>query len=299
MIRLRREGRQTVPVRILFALPLLLIAATTLTSTPAAADPFQVYLLAGQSNMVGYGTSSQLPPELQEPQTDVRFSTGGRWGPLRPGYGTNPASFGPEITYGRDMADALPDQNIALIKYAVGGTSLATNWRPPDENGENAGPLYETFMTRIDSALGLLSAEGEWEVAGMLWMQGERDARELETAQAYEQNLTNFIASIRDDVGVADLPFVIGQISDSPVFPYNAIVRQAQYNVSQTVPNTGLVITLDLPRLPDNVHYNTQGTMMLGSRFAAEMLTIPEPTGLAGAGLLALLLRRRQLPLAG
>jgi hypothetical protein len=52
---------------------------------------------------------------------------------------------------------------------------------------------------------------------------------------------------------------------------------QAQYNVSQTVPNTALVYTSDLPH--DGTHYNTEGFMTLGSRFAGKMLELSTQDG--------------------
>src|SRR5262249_54094990 len=40
----------------------------------AAADPVRVFLVAGQSNTVGYGSDADLlPPALHAPQNDVRF----------------------------------------------------------------------------------------------------------------------------------------------------------------------------------------------------------------------------------
>jgi len=272
----------------------VLLATWLLSLAPlsAHAETVQLYLLGGQSNMVGYGLNSELPPELQGEQTDVRFSTGGRWLNLRPGFGNTGAHFGPELTFGRHMADALPTENVALIKYAVGGTDLANDWRPPDANGEGAGPLYVTFMNRVGTAVNLLGPGTDWEFAGMIWMQGERDSRDPDKAQAYEQNLTDFIASIRDDVAVPDLPFVIGRISNTPTLPYGEIIRQAQFDVSQSVSNTAMINTDDLPRLWDDLHYATPGVLTLGSRFGEGILSIPEPASMISLLCVALLARR-------
>jgi hypothetical protein len=133
-------------------------------------------------------------------------------------------------------------------------------------------------MNTIDNALLSVS---EPEIVGMFWMQGESDAypphSTLEHAQEYQQNLTNFIQYVRTDLGVPDLPFVIGRISQSSVWTWRDIVRQAQVNVSQTVPNTAIFTTDDLPLQTDNMHYNIIGTTTLGERFAgaANTLTLP------------------------
>jgi hypothetical protein len=241
-------------------------------SGTANAKPVKVYLLAGQSNMVGFGENNALPTELKQPQTDVQIFHGGGWGYLRPGLGKDGNSFGPEITFGRDMADALPHDRIALIKVAWGGTNLMQQWRPPLAGGQ-VGPLYTDFMNIVTGALASLGSD--YEIAGMAWMQGESDSNPLEWAEAYEQNLTFFIQSIRLDLNVPNMPFVIGQITDSSTWIYGAIVMQAQYNVSETVPNTAMVYTSDLPH--DGVHYYTAGVMTLGSRFAEKMLEFLKP----------------------
>ncbi len=263
-------------------LTVLFITATLiLCISSVQAQTTKVYLLAGQSNMVGWTSLNiDLPPELQIPQVDVQIYSQGSWDDLGPGFGRTTSYFGPEVTFGRDLASAQPDENIVLIKYAVGGTDLANDWRPPDSNGQGAGPYYMIFMDIVINALLSLS---DYEIVGMIWMQGEADAwQELSWAQAYEQNLTDFIQSVRSELGQPYLPFVIGQISASEFWTYNVIVRQAQLNVSQIVPDTGLVITTDLPLDTDNAHYTSNGVMTLGERFADEMMQLVWPGSLTG-----------------
>jgi hypothetical protein len=241
-------------------------AALTIGSTFVQAQT-KVYLLAGQSNMVGWSLSSNLPPQLQLPRSDIQIYWQGTWHDLQPGLGNYSNRFGPEITCGRDLVDAQADEDIVLIKYAVNGTSLWNDWNPAD------GPQYIGFMNAINDALMSVS---DPKIVGMIWMQGESDGypphSTLSHAQEYEQNLTNFIQSVRADLDVNNMPFVIGQISDEPVWAWGDIIRQAQLNVSQTVSNTDIVITDDLSILPDGMHYDAAGMVTLGSRFADAML---------------------------
>jgi hypothetical protein len=238
----------------------------------------KVYLLAGQSNMVGWCSNSGLPPELQQPRPDIPIYWQNYWQYLQPGLGSDSGKFGPEITFGWDMFDSLPDNNIVLVKYAVSGTTLWNDWRATD------GVEYVNFINKVNNAL---SSVDEPEIMGMIWMQGEFDAypptSTLSYAQAYEQNLTDFIESIRSDLGLPDMPFVIGQISESPVWTWGDIVRQDQLNVSRTVPNTSLVVTSDLGILADGMHYNASGTMTLGSRFADATLDLEFPVSKASS----------------
>ena len=260
---------------------LFILALTCVLDTSGRAEmSLKVYLLAGQSNMDGHAEVNGLPPELSGVQTDVLAYHKGSWKYLRPGLSKTTKTFGPEVTFGRDMANARPLEHIGLIKYAVGNTNLVNDWAAPDGNGLGAGPEYVNFMNAVTNALATLDPNYEPHIEGMLWMQGESDASNLSWAQAYEQNLTEFIVSVRRDVNEPNMPFVIGQISEASIWTYGAIVRQAQYNVSQTVPLTTMIITSDLPFNSDGYHYNAEGQMTLGYRFSGQF--VPADFGFNG-----------------
>jgi hypothetical protein len=249
-------------------------------SSEVPPDGCRVYLLAGQSNMVGVGLNAQLPSDLQSAQSDVEVYAAGqldpcnsdRWLDLQPGLGFNKYCFGPEITFGRRMADAKPGE-VVLVKYSVGGTNLWHDWRAPDAVEPNGGPQYVVFMNTVTDALATMGLNCSPYVAGMIWMQGESDSSDLEAALAYEQNLTNFIDSVRSDIGVPDMPFVIGQISNQYGYAYGHLVQAGQQTVSQTLPNTALVLTDDLTLNADRIHYDATGQMALGYRFAEEFIS--------------------------
>src|SRR5947209_4737471 len=71
-----RHGWKAACVAVFVVLPLL-----PATRVQAVAHPVQLYIFAGQSNMVGYSTeSTKLPaadPTLSAPKSNVRF-----WGPV-------------------------------------------------------------------------------------------------------------------------------------------------------------------------------------------------------------------------
>ena len=122
--------------------------------------PLKVYILAGQSNMVGHAAVSTFDymekypvtaPILKEMRNadgtmrvfdDVWISSIGsaekeRYGKLTVGYGaSNDLKIGPEYTFGIYMQKFV-DEPILIIKTAWGGKSLHTDFRPP-----GAGP-YE------------------------------------------------------------------------------------------------------------------------------------------------------------
>jgi iduronate 2-sulfatase len=248
-----------------------------------AVEPLNVYLLAGQSNMLGCAESKYLPSLLQQPQADVLYYRAGPMGPetdgwtsLEPGFAKTGDHFGPEITFGGDLADAMLGQPITLIKHAAGGTDLIHDWNSDDATGKQQ---YPAFLHTVSAALASLDSRYQPQIRGMVWMQGESDAFELSVALGYEQRLRDFIARVRNDIAIPNLPFVIGQIGyEGRIWRYGAVVMQAQANVSETVPNAPLVVTSDLPILSDGSHYNASGQQALGSRFAAAMLEVAEAT---------------------
>ena len=276
---------------------LLSCLALGLAVLPASAEHYLVYLIGGQSNGGGRADASQLPPALAAPQKDVRFywhrtqktENGGhvpedQWTDLAPGAGHGvtkpvyPKEFGPEISFGRALADAHPKERIALIKYTHGGTSLSANW---SENG----PMYKTFVATTRAALAALKTAGHtYELRGMIWQQGENDAASP-AAAAYQANLTNLISRVRKDLFEdKPLPFVIGGLSDSqnpaiktPGSGWNT-VRKAQEAVAKTVPKTGFANSDGFATRPgEAIHFNHEGQLALGRAHAAEIIRLEKP----------------------
>lgn len=257
-----------------------------------------VYLQGGQSNADGRASTSGLPTSpvnLQQPQADVAyfFHTQGSahaldsmLTTLRPGM-SETSRFGPEITFGRDMADyfsGTPSVSVAVIKYGNGGTNLHTQWkaggvRRTPTTGD--GSEYVTFQNTVTAGLAAISAANPGDtvtIAGMTWMQGESDNNSAANASAYETNLTNFIADVRATYG-ANLPFVIGEIAVNGGNTNTATIRAAQAAVAAADSLTGFV-DVDTFSMQDSLHFSPAGQMSLGSGFALEMqdILIPVPT---------------------
>ena len=77
--------------------------------------PVKLFILAGQSNMVGYGDSTKVSDELRKGNERVLMFENGKWQPLRPhepafggqrGVGLTEFHFGPEIAFGHEMGKA-------------------------------------------------------------------------------------------------------------------------------------------------------------------------------------------------
>jgi hypothetical protein len=229
--------------------------------------------------MEGAGLVSEVPPPYDAPQPAVKFwdTASGTWVPLQPGVGRTIAEFGPEVSFGYAMHNGLPGEDIYLVKYAVGATSLAYNWNP------FGGGCYNSLKSAANAALADLRADGRSPViGGMLWMQGESDAHlGSATASAYATNLMNLIGKARSDFATPNMPFVLGRINaytwGTP--EDNEAVRTAQMTVPGAVGHAAWIDTDDLP-LSYAGHYNTQGQIELGIRFAGQFVQTPEPSSI-------------------
>jgi hypothetical protein len=278
--------------------PLLTLAAlwTAILGPPAhAADkPIKAFILAGQSNMVGWGDSTKLPEQLRKGNERVLMFEDGKWQPLRPHEPTNQGQrrvgltefhFGPEIAFGHEMAKAWPEETIGVIKFSVGGTSVLA-WKPDwskqdaDRVGQGKlGSLYEKLMEKVDQA----KKTRDIEIAGFLWLQGGGDMKNADVAKEYLENLKSLVASVRKDTAVADLPFIYGSpraegIPDDltgfqpprlpPGRPGAWLVLKAQRDAQKEIPHSKMVILRDIEKHPKNVHFNTAGQMEVGKLFA-------------------------------
>jgi len=242
---------------------------------------YQLVILAGQSNAVGAAGATDLndlPTILRNPQQDVLFvSNGGGLfsGPtdLQPGSGTGDDGFGPEVSFGRAVADARPNENFGIVKHALSATDLEVQWNP-------TGSIYGQMLNTVNRATNSITAGNDtFEITGFIWVQGEADANRQQ-GPTYNANLTNFIAEVRSDFG-ADMPFFVVQLSDNQVYGANAhdeLVRQAQQDVAAADANTFLLDT-DGPEFiingaPDNLHYTTEGQVVLGEALASSYLAV-------------------------
>ncbi|MDE0888953.1 MAG: hypothetical protein OSA40_05795 [Phycisphaerales bacterium] len=225
-----------------FGLPFFLLLLI-LGSTAVADAPVKVFLLAGQSNMVGAGQIAansarnggqgslewlvESSPAKEKyahlrnssgewvERKDVRIWNFGRTGGLAPGYGSNLGTIGPELGFGTVVGEAF-DEPVLLIKIAWGGKSIGKDFRPPSAGGE-VGPEYRILVDRTKEVLQDAGrqfpelAGRTFELAGIGWHQGWNDRVNQEFNDAYEVNLAHFIRDIRRDLDAPDLPFVIAE----------------------------------------------------------------------------------------
>jgi len=258
-------------------------------SVAARAEHYEVFLLAGQSNMDGRGPVKDLVGPLAkwaEPQSDVLINysnsgtrndpilTSGGWKPLVPGYSVAPGrkvkevpsgTFGPEVALGRTLADGMKGRHVALIKFCEGGASLQSKWHP-----ENRNLLYDQFLEHVATSLESLTDAGHtYTIRGMAWHQGEADFALPEGE--YAKLLTTLVTRVRQDLKIDDLPIVVGEVFDNGKRDH---VRAGALAVSKAVPHMGFASSANLESHDDGVHFDAPGQIEMGTRMGKEMLRL-------------------------
>lgn len=281
----------------------LLLVLTAFVSVTVTAEPVDVYLFSGQSNMAGAAKLADLPEADRQPIPEAQFWNGGAFEVLTPGQtklGSDLTRFGPELAFARHHAETSPGQPVYLIKYAVGGRPLHAGfdggeWKgtepgpgrstfyPGEQAGDpNTGVLYKKLIEITTAALAQLQKEGiDYRVRGILWMQGEADAKNPVSADTYAKNLRHWRERLLADLGIEACPLVYGQAlpytPPAERFTDRDTLRQSQANLDRdsghadSCPWARMVPTEGMDLYDDTVHYNAIGQLKLGEAFAIAM----------------------------
>ena len=263
------------------------------------ADAVDVFVLSGQSNMVGLGSSEELPAPLNTVIPGAYIWSGGNFIEFDP---MSNGNFGPEVAFAWTYLNLNPGRDIYLIKQAVGGIPLHPGWDGYIWMGADPGPGRDNYYPGISlddpnignqyrelsdmflAALQKLDADNiPYNIKGVVWLQGEADAKGEEAATTYARYLKVFSDRIHEDLGLSStiVPLVYGQVlpyEPTPDrFAYRVELRQSQANADRdsghqdSFENAYMISTDDASLIIDNVHYDTEGQLLIGTAFAEEM----------------------------
>ena len=253
----------------------------------------KVFFFAGQSNMEGRADADKISAEdvkrLEAVKDRIQFYYNNQSGtPLQI---TTPLGhtqekfglthvFGPELFFGIELAEKYPEQEFIFIKRSKGGTSLYGAWNPnwnepmAEKMNELKVPkLYFDFVKYAHSVLDDLD-KNSYEISGMLWVQGETDSgkkRGPEPAEAYEENLTQLIHSVREEFQVEEMPFLIFQVGNGKVVQGMKNIAASDQNVA-LIPQSMNKNSEDYyPKNPAPLgHYITSSMKKIGVNFFKE-----------------------------
>lgn len=235
----------------------------------ATAQDYDLFLCIGQSNMAGRGT---LTEETSDTLSGVfLFNDKGEFekavNPLNK-YSTirknlNMQGVGPAYSFSKVMA-AKTGKKIGLVVNARGGSSILS-WKKGGEDG-----YYEEALCRVKAAIrkgGVLKA--------VLWHQGEADASQT---KMYKEQIKELVANFRNDLGLPDLFFVVGEIASwtpdkraaEDIKDFNKLMS----HIGDFIPNVTSVSSEGLHPLIDcrDPHFDTSSQIILGERYAKKIL---------------------------
>ena len=281
----------------------------------ATSDRLEILIVAGQSNAVGFDADpSKLAVDSIDASIRFRYRVGDpppdhhdssspadRWitlGPqLRgePGLKTEPrqygnfaleaGGFGPEISCARQLArhngEAGRDTQLAVVKAAFSGTSVADDW-DPSGTGER-GVCYRALVDEVRTARKLAEAEGlTVSLRGLIWVQGESDANATD-ASNYQERLGAMFESLRRDLETPTLPVLVAVnvYFHEGTNKFMPEIIAAQKKLGHSLPHCRYVETQGAS-IANRVHFDADGTIEIGKRFASALLSMETPGAMNG-----------------
>lgn len=212
-----------------------------------ADDPLAVHLilLSGQSNMANLD-----PARVFIPQVEMHFGAG----------------------------------NVVVVKVARRGQPIRRwykQWQVTgDQNPVEIGDLYEQLMKETAAAMRGKSIKS----VTLIWMQGERDAKERLSAH-FEEIFLGIVKQIETDLTVHDINDIIGRLSDTELGKKDwDKIRALQQRLGEAGPHCAWVNTDDLnddnrgrdgtPLKANNLHFSEAGYDFLAQRYVEKVKTI-------------------------
>lgn len=239
---------------------------------PPPTAPAHIFVVAGQSNSVGRAADdgADFPAGVMAWHADDTWGAIGSrlsHGPLeteataRPDAGAN---FGFVRSFAASYLAEHPGITLYLVGVGRGGTGFADGeWNPGD-------PVYAQAIARVNAALAAAPAGAV--LKGILWHQGEADAKTPAARAAYAAALDTFVTAFRNDITTASpaTPLVVG----GHFLKINATYDTTEIqNAVQAMPNTQTFTGYADPSCPveatlsDGLHLDAASTLRLGVKY--------------------------------
>ena len=229
---------------------------------------FQLFILAGQSNMAGRGKVDDIAR-----QTNSRILAMNKkleWqlavDPLH--WDKSAAGTGIGKPFAEIIAAKNPGITIGLVPTACGGSSIKS-WVPGATHDQTKSKPWDDAIERAKLAM------KDGTLAGILWHQGESDSNPKASGD-HEKELEDLINRFRTELNAPDLPFIIGQLGRFPAKPWTADrekVDAAQRAVAKKMKNVRFVEAEGLTS-SDNLHFDTPSLRKLAQGYADAYLDI-------------------------
>jgi Carbohydrate esterase, sialic acid-specific acetylesterase len=252
---------------------------------PPGIKQTNLYLIAlmGQSNMVGDGELSDLPPGFPSNHAKLwNFTNAYKWEPAKEPIDSpvgqvdvvslDPrAGVGPSLALADAFVSAHPSTSVGLIPCAKGATSII-DWQKQQPT-QPRSTLFGSCVNRIKA---VFPADGTIRV--VIFWQGGDDAKKQDDAVLWKDRFATFVDDLRAELGNPNLPIVLPILelqnkTARKKLPYWQIVRDQQRSVN--IPGVIKIETDGYERKEDGIHFTTRGQLALGAQLA-RVLPVPE-----------------------
>ncbi len=267
-----------------------------------------LYLVAGQSNAVGYDANpAVLVADDHDQQVKFWFrcgdpppdefdsrSTG--WATLQPQPKGQPdtaavrerqygnfqslaGGFGPEIGFARGIRTHQQDRPYGIVKASFSGTSLIHDWDPTDAGDK--GACYRSLVAETKAAIAAAQEQGfDCQLQALIWVQGESDAA-ADAQERYCDAIVKMLSTLRTDLNAPKLWALLGVNTrflamDNKITPGMEAVIAGQQAASKLDSHCRYV-DLDGATLANAFHFDAAGTLEIGQRFAKAYLEATSP----------------------
>lgn len=224
-------------------------------------------LMIGQSNMAGRGNLHEVP-QIDNPKCYMLRM--GRWQPMSDPINVDRAIEGIPYPCGVSLAGSFADElsrytgkDVGLIPCADGGTKVES-WLPGKLLFDHA--VMQCRLAMRTSTL-----------AGIIWHQGESNA--TTDPALYKKRLKMVFDGLRSELGMPDLPIIMGEISEhcAPKWEIsktadkiNAVFHELASEMTSCAVATAEGLTLK----EDGIHFNSVSLREYGVRYFEKFITV-------------------------
>lgn len=215
-------------------------------------------LLIGQSNMAGRGFLNEVTPIYNE---NIFMLRNGRWQMMAEPvhFDRTVAGVGPAASFAQAWCNANKDEQIGLIPCAEGGSSI--------DEWDKDGALFRHAVNEAKFAM------ENSELIAILWHQGESDSHSGKYKDYY-QKLEALVKSFRKELGVLEIPFIVGGLGDylgksgfgRSCVEYD-LINQELLKYAENNKNSYFVTGKKLYSNPDGIHINAESQRRFGIRY--------------------------------
>lgn len=216
---------------------------------------YDVYIMAGQSNMVGSINYASLIPPYFNPNWYSFIYRYGLTEPAKSDY-TNATAYptlGIEWCLGFNYTQY--KKRYIAIKYAYSGTRLAQDVGL-DWNVNSTGEYFDSLITLVNNFKTYSNHRYIYNIKGVVWFQGEADAT-LTYSPLYYQNQLDLIDSLRSKLSIVDLPIYIYHIHQQNA--YRDVINNAKDSAQVHRANVFSIPVEDMPFKADSTHMTSEG----------------------------------------